>query len=57
MSNENWFKLKTYSEEMKIELCFDIFGVKSLKLAESINLNTDFKKKTVSFNNTFHLIL
>ena len=25
---------------MNIELCFDIFGVKSLKLAESINLNT-----------------
>ena len=40
MSNKNWSKLKTYSEEMNIELCFDIFGVKSLKLAESINLNT-----------------
>tara|TARA_B100001250_G_scaffold181249_1_gene155920 strand:+ start:8590 stop:9594 length:1005 start_codon:yes stop_codon:yes gene_type:complete len=40
MSNENWSKLKTYSEEMNIKLCFDVFGVKSLKLAESINLNT-----------------
>lgn len=40
MSNKKWSKLKKYSDKMNLELCFDIFGVKSLKLAESININT-----------------
>tara|TARA_Y100000741_G_scaffold363143_1_gene350685 strand:+ start:323 stop:1327 length:1005 start_codon:yes stop_codon:yes gene_type:complete len=40
MTDKSWSKLKKYSDEMNIELCFDVFGVKSLKLAESINVNT-----------------
>ena len=40
MSKGKWSKLKTYSDEMNLELCFDIFGVKSLKVVESININT-----------------
>ena len=38
MSNESWSKLKTYSDEMNLELCFDIFGIKSLELANLINV-------------------
>tara|TARA_B100000945_G_C20412278_1_gene613231 strand:+ start:456 stop:1454 length:999 start_codon:yes stop_codon:yes gene_type:complete len=40
MNDTDWFKLKRYSEKMKINLCFDVFGSKSLELAELIKTNT-----------------
>jgi len=38
MDENNWRELKTYADELGINLYLDIFGLKSLSLAEKINV-------------------
>jgi sialic acid synthase SpsE len=40
MDDEFWFKLKQYSISLNIELIFDIFGEKSLNVAENLKSET-----------------
>ena len=40
MADEVWEELKDYSASLGVELIFDIFGTKSLKLAESLGSKT-----------------
>ena len=39
MTDDDWEELYNYSQELKIELNFDIFGSKSLNLSEKIGIN------------------
>lgn len=40
MSDKDWQEIKEYSKEQSIELMFDIFGEKSLSLAEKLETNS-----------------